>query len=80
MPTDTPACGFLGELCPEIETGNMAGLNTYKMDCFATTLSYIKSAYSSLRSLLCHPTNQFAQKFKFLANFITYFVNTYNIC
>ena len=43
VPTDTPECGFLRELCPEIETGNIAALN--KMECYATTSPYIKQAY-----------------------------------
>ena len=33
--------------------------------------------YIELRPFLCFTTNQFAQKFKFLANLITYFVNMY---
>ena len=35
--------------------------------------------YSLLRTFLCFTTNQFAQKFKFLANLITYFANMRNI-
>ena len=35
--------------------------------------------YSSLRPFLCHITNQFAQKIKFLANLIKYFISIGNI-
>ena len=35
--------------------------------------------YSLLHPFLCFTTNQFAQKFEFLANLITHFVNIYNI-
>ena len=39
----------------------------------------IGPSHSLLRPFLCFTTNQFAQKFEFLANLITYFVKMCNI-
>ena len=55
-------------------------LNCYHMTFQASTLceQLIGTTYNLLHPFMCFTTNQFAQKLKFLANFITYYVNICN--
>ena len=77
--------GHLDFDCTIVKNGKSAykGYQRYGKYFFSQFSQDIAARSLNLYSLhcpfLCFTTNQFAQKFKFLANRITYYVNMYNI-